>query len=125
MIEIDKLLEAKRVEVSFAEVRIDGAFVKRFRRDNGLTQAALANILGVTKKAVEKWEQGVNKLSGSSAVLLKLLDDNPELLGQLYKVEVISGKKEKDEYSPIELKVIRGTGKQSFKVAKSIVAAVF
>lgn len=93
MINIDKLLESKRVEVTFAEINVNGAYVKRFRIDHGLTQVALANIIGVTKKTIEKWEQGVNNVGGSSAVLFKLLNDNPELIDQLYKVNVrVSGK---------------------------------
>jgi len=46
---------------------VDGVLVvKLFRADHRLTQAALANIMGVKKKTIEKWEQGVNKVSGSS-----------------------------------------------------------
>ena len=125
MIDINKLLESKRVEVSFSKISIDSAYVKQFRHENNLTQVALANILGVTKKAIEKWEQGVNKVNGSSAVLLKLLNDNPELISQLYKVNVVSGKKKNDEYCPIDLKVINSTVKPSYKAIKGIVAAVF
>ena len=88
MIDIKKMMEGERVEVTFAEIKVDREYVKEFRKKHDLTQAALANILGVTKKAVEKWEQGVNNVGGSSAVLLKLLNDNPGLISQLYKVEV-------------------------------------
>lgn len=86
MIDIDKLLESKRIEVSFAKINIDGAYIKQFRHNNNLTQVALANILGVTKNEIEEWEQGVNKVNGSSTVLLKLLNDNPEFIRQLYIV---------------------------------------
>ena len=55
MINIDKLLESKRVEVVFAEINVNGEYVKQFRKNHGLTQIALANIVGVTKKTVEKW----------------------------------------------------------------------
>ena len=104
MIDINKLLGSKRVEVSFPETAVDGAYVKLFRADHRLTQAALANIMGVKKKTIEKWEQGVNKVSGSSAVLLKLLRDDPELIGRLYKVQAVSGKTETDDYTPIDRK---------------------
>lgn len=127
MIHIDQLLESKRVEVSFAEIVVNSEYVKKFRKDHALTQIALANILGVTKKTVEKWEQGVNNVSGSSAVLLKLLNDNPELIGQLYKVSAgVTGKRDNEEYEPIALKVINGTIKQSTsRVLKGAIAAVF
>ena len=88
MIDINKLLESKRLEITFADVNVDRAFVKAFRKEHGLTQSALANILGVTKKTIEKWEQGKNNIGGSSAVLLELLHDNPELIGQLYSVKI-------------------------------------
>ena len=107
MINVSKLLESKRVEVTFAEIKIDKDFVKRFRLENHLTQIALANILGVKKKTIEKWEQGANNINGSSAVLLKLLNDNPELLGQLYTVKVAAGKVEEEKYEPIDCKVVK------------------
>ena len=127
MINIDKLLESKRVEVVFAEINVNGEYVKQFRKNHGLTQIALANIVGVTKKTVEKWEQGVNKVSGSSAVLLKLLNDNPDLLEQLYKVSVgVKGKRTTEEYNPIELKVINATIKPAkTSVRRGIIAAIF
>lgn len=125
MIDINKLLGSKRVEVSFPETAVDGAYVKLFRADHRLTQAALANIMGVKKKTIEKWEQGVNKVSGSSAVLLKLLRDDPELIGRLYKVQAVSGKTETDDYTPIDRKVINGTVKTAAKVRRNIWAAVF
>ena len=53
MIDINKLLESKRLEITFADVNVDRAFVKAFRKEHGLTQSALANILGVTKKTIE------------------------------------------------------------------------
>ena len=127
MINIDKLLESKRVEVTFAEINVDGAYVKKFRKDHKLTQVALANIVGVTKKTVEKWEQGVNNIGGSSAVLLKLLNDNPELIAQLYSVNVgVTGKQESDEYQQIDLKVIKSTAKVTVsRTLKGALAAVF
>ena len=105
MINIDKLLSSKRLEVAFAEIKVDKFFVKQFRQDNNLTQLALSNILGVTKKTIEKWEQGVNNVNGSSAVLLKLLRDNPDLLNQLYAVKKVESTHE--EYQPIESKQIK------------------
>ena len=119
MINVSKLLESKRVEVTFADIRIDKDFVKQFRLENHLTQIALANILGVKKKTIEKWEQGANNINGSSAVLLKLLNDNPALLGQLYSVKVVEGKVEEEEYKPIDCKVIKVSTKTHNHLASS------
>lgn len=100
MIDINKLLESQRLEITFVDVNVDRAFVKAFRKEHGLTRSALANTLGVTKKTIKKWEQGKNNIGGSSAVLLKLLHDNPELIGQLYSVEVdVEGKPVVEEYT--------------------------
>ena len=106
MINLEKLLESENVEVSCSHVNVDKNFVKNFRKKNNLTQIALANILQVNKKTIEKWEQGVNNIKGCSAVLLDLLDKNPDLLEQLYTVKVNSGSKEKEDdgYKPVEEK---------------------
>ena len=88
MINIKKLLNSKRIEVSFIEIDISKGFVKRFRSNKNLTQTALANIMGVSKLTINLWECGFKKVKGSSAVLFKLLNDNPYLMNQLYKVEL-------------------------------------
>lgn len=113
MLDINKLLESKRVEVSFAETNVDRLFIKNFRKTHNLTQVALANILGVTKKAIEKWEQGTNNINKSSAVLLTLLKNNPELIKQLYSVNIKKGKWEEAEFQPVRSCVV----KTSFKAA--------
>ena len=89
MINFDVLQKAKKISVTYTREEIDGKFVKQFRKDNELTQVALANLMGVKKKTVEKWEQGINPVSGSSAVLFTLLSKNPELIKTLRKVDVI------------------------------------
>lgn len=109
MINVEKLLQSKRVEISFMDIDVDKNFVKTFRKEFQLTQIALANVLGVTKKTVEKWEQGVNKVNGSSAVLLKLLNKNPELIKQIYSVKYGVTGKNQDSYEIIESKTIQPT----------------
>ena len=127
MINVNKLLESKRIEITFAEIKVDKKFIKQFRTNNHLTQIALANILGVKKKTIEKWEQGVNNVNGSSAVLLKLLNDNPTLLSQLYSVKVVEGKQEADDYETIESKVITVSGKvkKTASILQMPFAAIF
>lgn len=87
--DINKLLNAQRVTINYLDVDVDGSDVKSFRKKNDLTQVALANIFGVTKKTIEKWEQGVNKIGGSSAVLLTLLNKYPEILKKIYSVQQV------------------------------------
>ena len=40
---------------------ITGPAIKRFREEKCLTQAQLAQIIGVSDKAVSKWETGVSQ----------------------------------------------------------------
>ena len=37
-----------------------GNLISRLRREQGLTQKELASLLGVSDKAVSKWERGVS-----------------------------------------------------------------
>lgn len=37
-----------------------GRFIAACRKENGLTQASLAEKLGITDRAVSKWENGVS-----------------------------------------------------------------
>ena len=125
MINFDKLLESKRVILSYADINVDKDFVKDFRNKNNLTQIALANMVGVSKKTVEKWEQGVNKVNGSSAVLLTLLNNNPELIGQLYSFKKVEGKVEENFFQPIASESMVVTTQQTKVRAIFPIAAVF
>lgn len=125
MIDVSKLLESTRLEITFADVNVDRDFVKAFRKEHGLTQIALANMLGVTKKTIEKWEQGKNNVGGSSAVLLKLLNDNPNLIEQLYRVKVdVQGKQPAEEYKPIGSTVVALSSNKSESLRFPLVAAI-
>jgi len=57
--------------------------VKRARAKLGLSQGALAAILGVTKKTVEAWEAGTNVPIKPVLRLLQLLTSRDDLLGDL------------------------------------------
>lgn len=125
MIDVSKLLESTRLEITFADVNVDRDFVKAFRKEHGLTQIALANMLGVTKKTIEKWEQGKNNVGGSSAVLLKLLNDNPNLIEQLYMVKVdVQGKQPAEEYKSIGSTVVALSSNKSESLRFPLVAAI-
>ena len=47
--------------------------VKRIREHCGLTQADLADMLGVTRNAVNLWEMGDRKIDGPTATLLAII----------------------------------------------------
>jgi len=67
---------------------IDGKFLRNLRMSLGMSQLLFANYLGVTKKAIEKWEQGANKINPPTVRLLYLIDKNPEILENFRTVKV-------------------------------------
>lgn len=85
------LLEgAKKYYVEFKDYDIiDSEFVKKFRKQHGLTQIRLAKILNVSKKTIEKWEQGKNKITGSTVVLFHLFISKPDILEELYQTNLV------------------------------------
>lgn len=51
--------------------------VKAVRAKTGLTQERFANVVGVSKRTLENWEQGRRHPTGPARALLKLLDADP------------------------------------------------
>jgi len=51
--------------------------IKKIRTNLELSQSAFANIIGVSKKAVEAWEAGKNIPQGPAQRMLELLDKEP------------------------------------------------
>ena len=91
-----KLNKANKYEVEYIdyELIVDSKFLWNFRNNNKLTQVRLANILNVSKKTIEKWEQGANPIKGTSAVLIYLLNSRPELINLLIKENRVNNKLE-------------------------------
>lgn len=87
-IEIKDLLEPRYLETVFADFdgKIDPSFVKSLREKLGLTQYVFAKMLHVSKKTVEKWEQGGNPIKGGDAALLYLLNKHPEYAKDLLMI---------------------------------------
>ncbi|SHJ44888.1 helix-turn-helix domain-containing protein [Aquimarina spongiae] len=53
--------------------------IKEFREKHGLTQQNLAEIVGVSKRAVQSWEQGNRNVSQSVIKILNDFDNQPDL----------------------------------------------
>ena len=84
--DLTKIKKEKVYKIEYGDLeKINNEFLKKYREKMGFTQIRLANILGVTKKTIEKWEQGKNPIKGTAATLLYLLDLKPELVDLLYK----------------------------------------
>jgi putative transcriptional regulator len=52
--------------------------VKAIRAKTGLTQTRFADVLGVSKRTLENWEQGRCQPTGPAKALLKILDADPQ-----------------------------------------------
>ncbi|MCC2604822.1 NadS family protein [Planctobacterium marinum] len=52
--------------------------VRAIRAKTGLTQARFADVLGVSKRTLENWEQGRRHPTGPARALLKILDADPK-----------------------------------------------
>jgi putative transcriptional regulator len=57
--------------------------IRKIRTKLELSQSAFANIIGVSKKAVEAWEAGINIPQGPAQRMLEILDKEP-LIAQKY-----------------------------------------
>ena len=86
--EISKLLASPHVELEYLDTAcVDGQYIRTLRAQHGLSQAALANILNVSKRQAEKWELGKRKCKGPAASLIKLLGEKPGLVEYFRKVQ--------------------------------------
>lgn len=52
--------------------------VKVIRTKTGLSQSRFANLLGVSKRTLENWEQGRRHPTGPARALLKIVEADPE-----------------------------------------------
>lgn len=53
------------------------------RQKLGLSQKQFAELLGVSKKTLQNWEQGVRKPSGAAQALLKLTAEKPDVVREV------------------------------------------
>lgn len=57
--------------------------VARARLKSGLTQAQFAELLGISRRTLEHWEQGRREPSGAARTLIKIADKHPEILKEM------------------------------------------
>lgn len=68
---------------------VNKEFVKTLRNELNYTQNVFANAIGVRKKTIEKWEQGINPVVGPTARLLYLINDDKAILSKIYSADFI------------------------------------
>ncbi len=81
-----------------------GSFIAARRKDNGLTQSQLAEALGITDKAVSKWETG--KSMPDLSLFCPLCDLLHITLNELLSGEFISAENLKEKSNQILLEVV-------------------
>ncbi len=95
---------------------IDGKYLRDFRMKMKMSQAIFADYLGVTKKAIEKWEQGKNKVNPVVCRMIYLMEKDSRIFYMLKDVSY--------EGQPIEIKPSRSF-EDSYVENSELVAEVY
>ena len=72
--------ELNKLGVKIVPVSISAEEIQNIRKTLRLSQAVFAKLLNVSLSSVRQWEQGIRTPSGSTMVLLELLQREPKLL---------------------------------------------
>lgn len=101
-INLDILKNAKRRNYTVIDTIeiVNGQYLKDLRDRLNMSQSAFAHVLGVTKKAIEKWEQGKNPIKGSTSRLIFLINEDSAIIDRFIKVEI--DKKHESEVKNID-----------------------
>ena len=59
--------------------------IKEVRRQTNLPQKYFAELIGVSPRAVEAWEAGTRKPTGTAKRLLQLIEKNPNVVDSLIR----------------------------------------
>ena len=77
-------------KVDFEQI-VNGNYVKDLRSKLEMSQIVFSKMLGVSKKTVEKWEQGTNRIKGPSSRLLYLIEKDESLCELLLSLVPLNG----------------------------------
>lgn len=72
--------ELDKMGVDVVPVSLSANAIKNIRKTLGVSQSVFAKLLNVSLSSVRQWEQNLRKPSGSTMVLLELLEKEPTLL---------------------------------------------
>jgi putative transcriptional regulator len=72
--------ELKDLGIKIPEVQIAPEKVRSIRKKTRFSQTVFARLLNVSPSSVRQWEQGKRRPTGSTKVLLDILDKKPTLL---------------------------------------------
>ena len=57
--------------------------IKRIRFKLGMSQKEFAELMGISKPTIERWESGKTEITGPIVLLMKIIDNNPEYIEKL------------------------------------------
>jgi putative transcriptional regulator len=72
--------ELKELGIKIKDVQIESEKIQRIRKKTHFSQTVFARLLNVSPSSVRQWEQGKRKPTGSTKVLLEILDKTPTIL---------------------------------------------
>jgi len=78
--------ELKKMGVEVKPVSLSAEEINRIRKTLNVSQSVFAKLLNVSLSSVRQWEQGLRKPSGSTMILLELLQKEPHLLD--YRIDL-------------------------------------
>ncbi len=72
--------ELNALGVIIPDVQVTSSQIQSIRKQMKLSQNVFAELLNVSSSSIKQWEQGKRRPSGSTKVLLELLEKSPHLL---------------------------------------------
>ena len=78
--------ELNKMGVKVASVSLTSDEISSIRKTLKVSQAVFAKLLNVSLSSVRQWEQNLRKPSGSTMILLELLQKEPHLLD--YRIDL-------------------------------------
>lgn len=80
---LQSVKEMRAEQVGHAH-KVDIPEIIEARNKAGLTQIEFAELLGVSKRTLQEWEQGRKKPSGAASSLLKIAIERPDVLQEVF-----------------------------------------
>lgn len=78
--------ELDKLGVDVPKIVLSADDIKSIRKTLKVSQAVFAKLLNVSLSSVRQWEQNIRKPSGSTMILLELLQREPKLLD--YRINI-------------------------------------
>jgi len=78
--------ELSKMGVKVSSPTLDAKEISHIRKRLKVSQSVFAKLLNVSLSSVRQWEQGLRKPSGSTMILLELLQKEPHLLD--YRIDL-------------------------------------